>query len=334
MVRLQLLVLWFQVNLYHKNMKIRTLLTSLLLSLLITSFALVVKLNVENVSYAQFHENYLDDIQSQTELPTFDANKHVNAIQVSGASNITSAIFFVLDFAKYLVGGIAVIILIVTGIQLILARKKIDDVWSKQKDRLIHLVTGFVIIMIASFAVNKGFYGTAGEVFDTTSSAQTAAKAASSQLKGMVSAVLMIAGSFAVFMLVVVGMKLLTSAGNEDVQTKAKKQITWIILGLFLLGVSEFIVLQIVFPEHGGRIPSADQGKKLIKDFTNFTSAFVSIAALISFIYGGYLYVVAAGNDEQTEKAKKILLGAVIAIVLGLGAFALVNTVIQLKPSV
>lgn len=314
-------------------MNFRRFFTSLLLCLTITSFALVVKTGTEHVGFAQYEENYLDDIQIHTELPTFDANTHAKSTQKPGISNITSALFFTMDFAKYLIGGIAVIIIFITAIRLILARKNIDDVWTKQKDRLIYLVAGFVIIMIADFAVTRVFYGTQGEVLDTMSQAQDAAEAGSAELRGMVSLVLMLAGTLAVFMLIVAGIRLLTSGGNEEVQTKVKKQITWIILGLFLLGIAEFVVLDVVFPKQGSEIPATEQAKRIIKDFTNFISAFVSIAAVISSIYGGYLYVAAAGNEEQTEKAKKVLTGAIIAIVLGLGAFALVNTVIQLDPT-
>ena len=70
----------------------------------------------------------------------------------------------------------------------------------------------------------------------------------------------------------------------------------------------------------------------MIKDFTNFASAFVGITAFIAGIYGGYLYVTAVGNEDKTQKAKKVLTGAVIAIVLAVGAFALVNTLIQFTP--
>ncbi len=300
----------------------------------IVSFALIVKMNIEGEAFAQFNENYLDDIQIHTELPTFDSNTHAGAIQKSGVSNITSAIFFALDFMKYLIGAIAVLIVILSGIKLIFARKGIDDVWSKEKDRLIYLVAGFVIIMVAEVAVKGAFYGMQGEVLDTEFSAQEAAGVATRELRGMVSMVLMIAGTLATLMLVVAGIKLLTSGGNEEAQTKVKNQITWIVLGLFLLGIAEFAVLDIIFPKQGSEIPDADKAKKLIKDVTNFVSAFVSICALVFSIYAGYLYVVAAGNEEQATKAKKILIGAGIAIVLGIGAFALVNTVIQLEPGV
>lgn len=291
-------------------------------------------MNIDDVSYAQYKENYLDDIQIETELPTYDANTHADAIQVSGVSNITSAIYFAIDFAKYLIGAIAILILFVTAIRLILARKGIDDVWEKQKNRLIYLAAAFVIIMIAEVAVKSVFYGAQGEVLDTVSQAQEAAQRGSAELKGMVSVVLMIVGTLSVLMLVIAGIRLLASGGNEEAQTKVKKQVTWIILGLFLLGIAQFVVLDIIFPEQGSQIPNTEKAKQLIKDFTNFVSAFVSIAAVISSIYGGYLYVVAAGNEEQTTKAHKILIGSVIAIVLGLGAFAVVNTVIQLEPGV
>jgi len=315
-------------------MKIHSHIKSFLICLTIVSVALAIKMNFEDLAFAQFNENYLDDIESQTELPTFDSNTHSDAIQKPGVSNITSAVFFALDFAKYLIGAIAILILIISGIRLILARKQIDDVWSKEKDRLIYLVAGFVIIMIAEVAVEGAFYGTRGEVLDTESSAIVGAGVASSEIKGMVSLVLMIVGVLAVLMLIIAGIRLLTSAGNEEVQTKVKNQITWVILGLFLLGIAQFAVLDIIFPEQGSQIPSADNAKKLIKDVTNFASAFVSICALIFSIYGGYLYVTAAGNEEQTAKGKKILIGAIIAIILGLGAFAIVNTVIQLEPGV
>jgi cytochrome bd-type quinol oxidase subunit 2 len=315
-------------------MKKNSLLASFLICISIVSLALVVNMNIENVTFAQFDENYIDDIQSHTELPTFDTNVHADAIAKPGVSNITSALYFAIDFAKYLIGSIAIITLLITGIRMIFARKQIDDVWSKQKDKMIFMAVAFGVIMIADVAVKQTFFGTHGEVLDTVSSAQDAAIKGSEQIRGVVSMILMFVGTLAVLMLVTAGIRLLTSAGNEESQTKVKKQITWVVLGLFILGIAEFVILDIVFPDKGSRIPDLEQGKQLIKNFTNFVSAFVSIAAVLSSIYGGYLYVAAAGNEEQTEKAKKVLTGALIAIVLGLGAFAIVNTVIQLEPGV
>lgn len=49
-------------------------------------------------------------------------------------------------------------------------------------------------------------------------------------------------------------------------------------------------------------------------------------------IYGGYLWMTAAGNDQQVEKAKKILLQAIIGFVLvllGLGITFMIMSVLE-----
>ncbi len=313
-------------------MKIKKFITSLALVLTLASLCLgishIIELNTVN---AQVDSSILDKIEETTELPTFDSS-HGQAIQRSGVSNITSAVFFVLDMMKFLIGSVAIIMIITAGVKLILARKKIDEVWPKQKEHLIMIVSGFVIIMIADVLVKRVFFGVEGEVYESEASAQIAAGAASEQIKGLYNLVMIFAGILAVAMIIVAGFRLLTSAGNEEAQTKVKKQLTWLVIGLFVIGVAEFVVQDFIFPQTGEQIPAARQGIRLIVSFTNFASAFISIAAFIASLYGGYLYVAATGNEEQTNKAKRVLLGAVIALILGLGAFAVVNTVIQLEP--
>jgi len=313
-------------------MKIKKFLTSLVLVLIVASLCLAARYAFENNTvHADFDTTFLTEIEKATDLPTFDSG-HGQAIQKAGALNITSAVFFVFDMLKFLIGGIAVIMVVKAGFRLVIARKKIDEIWPKQKEHFIMIAVGFVLIMIADIIVKRVFFGVEGEVFDSESSAQIAAGAGTAQLKGMYNAAFILVGVLAIFMLIIAGFRLLTSAGNEEAQTKAKKQITWIIGGLFVVGIAEFVVQDFIFPDQGSKIPSAQKGIKLIKDFTNFAAAFISISAFIASIYGGYLYVAATGNEEKTSKAKKVLLGAVIALVLGLGAFALVNAVITLEP--
>lgn len=315
-------------------MNIKKIITSLLLFLFIASAFLTLKavFEFEQEAYAQDVTSPLEQIEQTTKLPTFEQRPHEKASIEAGASSITSAIYFVLDFMKFLIGGIAVVMIIVTGIRLVMARKKIDDVWSKQKEHLIFIVVGFVIIMVADFFVKNVFFGIEGEVYESQAQAEMAAEEGVKQLKGMYNAAFIIVGALAVFMLVIAGIRLLVSGGNEEVQTKVKKQVTWLVIGLFILGIAEFVVQDFIFPKEGTEIPAAVKGQQLIVSFTNFAAAFVSIAAVIACIYGGYLYVSAVGNEEKTGKAKKVFIGAIIALVLAAGAFALVNTVIPLEP--
>lgn len=312
-------------------MKIKKFLTSLTLALAITSLVLTVNLALNNNANAAF-DGYLEVIEGTTELPTYNTLTHGQAIQKPGVSNITTAVYFTLDFFKFLVAAVAVIMIIITGIRLIVARKKIDEVFPKMKEQWIMLAVGIIIIFVADIAVKNLFFGVEGEVYDTEFSAQLAATRGTDQLKGFYNLAMLIAGVFTVLMLIIAGFRLVVSAGNEEVQTKVKKQITWLVVGIFVIGIAEFVVQDFLFPQKGETIPAARQGILMIVRFTNFASAFISICAFIASMYGGFLYVTASGNDEKTQTAKKVLIGALIALVLGLGAFAIVNTVIQLEP--
>ncbi len=60
----------------------------------------------------------------------------------------------------------------------------------------------------------------------------------------------------------------------------------------------------------------------------NFFLFFLGLVATGFIIYGGFLYITAAGDDGKVENAKKILMYAVIGILVILLSFALVNTII------
>ncbi len=51
--------------------------------------------------------------------------------------------------------------------------------------------------------------------------------------------------------------------------------------------------------------------------------AFVGILFLILMIYGGYIWMMARGNEQETEKAKSIIQNALIGIVVVLTAYAI-----------
>jgi hypothetical protein len=68
--------------------------------------------------------------------------------------------------------------------------------------------------------------------------------------------------------------------------------------------------------------------RTLARTIVNFFLYFLGFLATIMIIYGGILYVTSAGNDENVQKAKKILMYAIVGIIVILLSFAIVNTVI------
>lgn len=283
-------------------------------------------------AHAQTASDIIRDVGDKTSLPSYDQNTHSNASIQSGASNITSAILYAADFLKYIMGGLAIMTIIISGIRLVTGGKQIEEVANKQKEHLKYAIIGLVIIIVADQFVLNVFYGQQGEIFGSQSEIQEAATRGSEYLRGIYSAWMYFAGSIAVLMIVVAGFRYVTSAGNEEVEGKSKKRIAYAVVGLLVLGIGEFVVKDIVFPNQGSTLPDVEQGKRLIVQFTNFISGFISTLAFIVYIYAGYLYVTAFGNEDATSKAKNAFIGATIGLLLAAAAFGIVNTVIKLEP--
>lgn len=56
---------------------------------------------------------------------------------------------------------------------------------------------------------------------------------------------------------------------------------------------------------------------------------FVGIIGLIVFVYGGVMYMTAAGNDERIKKAKSTLIWAVLGMIMVFAAYGIVAAVVN-----
>ena len=62
---------------------------------------------------------------------------------------------------------------------------------------------------------------------------------------------------------------------------------------------------------------------QMIGEVIGIILAFVGTLFLILMIYGGYIWMMARGNEQETEKAKSIIQNALIGIVVVLTAYAI-----------
>ena len=63
----------------------------------------------------------------------------------------------------------------------------------------------------------------------------------------------------------------------------------------------------------------------LVLRYINFALPYLALAAFAGFVYAGFLYVTAYGNDEQVQKAKKILIYAVAGLILVMLSYSIVQ---------
>ena len=69
--------------------------------------------------------------------------------------------------------------------------------------------------------------------------------------------------------------------------------------------------------------------KKLMISWTRFLYPIAALLAVIGLVYAGFLYITAFGDDSSAENAKKIVTWVVMGIILLLGSFAIVNSLIN-----
>lgn len=70
--------------------------------------------------------------------------------------------------------------------------------------------------------------------------------------------------------------------------------------------------------------------RTMVLNIANWVLLFLGLIATGFLIYGGFLYITSAGNDENINKAKKLIMYAAIGIVVILIAAVLVNALVDM----
>ena len=182
--------------------------------------------------------------------------------------------------------------------------------------------------------MKKVFFGegsTAGTILSDETSAEEFALEGVAELSGIIGMVQVALGAVAVLVIIINGIRIMVTGTEEENRKKGLKNIGFAAGGLILVVLSDFIVRAIVFPDQGASLPSGEDAKKLFVMITNFISGFVATISFVMFLYAGYTYVAAGSEETAREKVKKLLLGAVIGLILALGAYAITNTLITFQ---
>ena len=118
----------------------------------------------------------------------------------------------------------------------------------------------------------------------------------------------------AIFMIIISGVKILTSRGKEEKITEQKNKITWSIIWLVFIWFVESWK-EVVF-----------EGK--IGDWANFFGTMSNLAlffawpiAIFFLTLAGYYYITSNGDEERIKKAKAIVINTLIATLILLASY-------------
>jgi Type IV secretion system pilin len=78
------------------------------------------------------------------------------------------------------------------------------------------------------------------------------------------------------------------------------------------------------------KLGEARSTKEILQSITQWLLSLIGTIAVISLLYGGFLYITSQGEDNKVEQAKHLILYSVIGlIIIGISAI-IVNVVISL----
>lgn len=250
----------------------------------------------------------------------------------TGVDGIVKAVQSFLDFFKLFAVPLMVLFMVIMGVRMVASGSDSEETFTKGKTYIKYAAMGMVVILIADQIVDV-MYGYEGDIFrEGEAGAREYGRQTSQLFQGIYSLAQVLVGSVAVFVLVMAGFRYIAGSFSEDQVSTAKRQIVWSSVGIFVVAISEFVAKKILFVEQGTSL-GLDAAKQLFAQLTNFTSGVIGTASFVMMLYAGYMYVTARDDEEMTSKAKKILTGAILGVVLALAAFAITNTLVDLDVS-
>lgn len=82
-------------------------------------------------------------------------------------------------------------------------------------------------------------------------------------------------------------------------------------------------------PGQAGLMLSGTDPRIIVAKIIRVALGFLGTVALLLILYGGYLWMTAVGNEEQIDKAKKVLTQAAIGLVIILSAFSITQFILN-----
>lgn len=141
----------------------------------------------------------------------------------------------VITFFKYLIGGIAVIVAVSSGLHLITLED--ESKLEEDKKKLLYSVVGFTLIVLSNTLVKNIFYKIDTTAYTGVSGVQPAIDptAGVKQIVGITNYIVNFVGPLAVLALIVGAIMYMTAGGEEERMNKAKRVIIAAAIGIIVV---------------------------------------------------------------------------------------------------
>lgn len=229
----------------------------------------------------------------------------------------------VISMAETIVGALRTMILTMAGLMMVIAAFRMviaqeDDALTKAKNTFTAAISGVILAFLIE-PFRAAFLG--GGIVNAGGAAVV-----KDELTGLMNWATAIIGTVAVAIIIVTGIRALFKSGSEEGLQQMRKCVFAIIAGILLL-VFKSVVAVAVGAEGSNPNPSAFIGAAI--HIVAFVLGFMVLAAVIVIVYAGILMIVHFGRDDQIQKAKGLIIRALIGLVVILVSYLIVRFVID-----
>ncbi|MDD3646369.1 MAG: hypothetical protein PHH06_03080 [Candidatus Gracilibacteria bacterium] len=224
---------------------------------------------------------------------------------------------------KIILEGLLVIYIVYVGIMMIMSMGHNEEQLTNAKKQLWFAIIAIVFINIPGSiynmfnSIDKGIGSKQGNSFSNNDSGNLFIDTYAfeytftNNIVGFFEVLLIAA---AVVMLIIAGIKVLTSMGKEERLKEGKNKVLYSIIALVFAGIIEAWK---IFAFEG----SISKGMDIFENLANLALFFAGPTAIFFLTFAGYYYITANGDEEKVKKAKSIVINTLLATLILLAAY-------------
>ncbi len=228
----------------------------------------------------------------------------------------------ILPMVNRVIGVIGILYLIILGVKFILAQGD-EEKMGKYKDQAIWLIIGLGLVSVAEFV---GF-----DIFDPSQRdvlSDAAAKPFYEKLMQVVRFFEYVAMGLVLVNGIISGYKLITSGEEEETVSQEKKFLKSFIIGTIFILMAEVIV-RVLSYQDSDLSTTQDILIQEVAGILNFVLTFIGGVAVLMLIMSSIYYVTSFGNEDQMNRAKRMIITAIGGIVIAFSAFTIAQFLVN-----
>jgi type IV secretory pathway VirB2 component (pilin) len=148
-----------------------------------------------------------------------------------------------------------------------------------------------------------------------------------SALQGLVAIV-------AIIMIIVGGIMYMFAGVDQKMMENGKKTIGGAVIGLAIVFAAPAFLKEILTilggTDSSGLLSSAPSLQTIAQRVLNLLLSIVGILGIIGLVAGGAIYLTAYGDEERIKKAKSMIAGSIMGIIIALAALVIVRQIANL----